>query len=130
MKKNTAALVLSILSAIFGLIGGIMWAACARTCAGVSSALGGSGGIPAGYMIGFIGLGIGGALLTLIGGIQAFSFKKAGLPLSILGFLLQTGCLVLQCVFLGGFAFTLSLCTIVSILMAFLQMFFAARKAQ
>ena len=130
MKKNTAALVFAILGAIFGLIGGILWAACAQTCAGVSSAVGGESGTPVGYMIGFICLGIGGALFMLIGGIQAFTYKKAGTALSILGFLLQIGCLVLQCVFVGGFSFTLSLCTIVSVLMGLMQAIFAARKPQ
>lgn len=130
MKKNTAALVFGILGAIFGLIGGILWAACAQTCAGVSMAVGGSGGTPIGYLIGFIGLGIGGALFLLIGGIQAFGYKKAGAALTILGFFLQVGCLALQCVSVGGFSFTLSLCTIVSVLMAFLQIVFAARKPQ
>ena len=41
MKKNVAALVFGILGAISGLIGAIMWAACARTCAGFSGAMGG-----------------------------------------------------------------------------------------
>lgn len=30
MKKNTASLVLAIIGAILGLIGGIMWAACGK----------------------------------------------------------------------------------------------------
>lgn len=130
MKKNTAALVFSILGAIFGLIGGILWAACAQTCADFSTAVGGSGGTPIGYMIGFIGLGIGGALFMLIGGIQAYGYKKAGAALSVLGLLLQVGCLVLQCVSVKGFSFTLSLCTIVAVLMALMQAIFAARKPQ
>lgn len=130
MQKNTAALVFAILGAIFGAIGGIMWAACASTCAGVSSAAGGSSATPTGYMIGFLLLGVGGALVSLIGGIQAFRFRPSGAALTLFGLLMQAGCLVLQCVSVGGFSFTLSLCTIVAVLMALLQAVFAAKKPQ
>lgn len=128
MKKNTAALAFAILCGIFGLIGGIMWAACAKTCAGFASATGVNGTMPIGYMIGFIALGIGGALLSLIGGIRAYSFQGGGTALSVLGFLMQAGCLALECFFVEGFSFTLSLCTLVAVLMGLLQSCFAARK--
>lgn len=128
MKKNTAALVFGILGGIFGLIGAIMWAACAKTCADVSGGLGGGTSIPLGYMLGFIGLGGGGAVMGLIGGIQAYGFKGTGLGLSVFALLLEIGDLVLEYVFLGAFSITLFLATIVSILMFFLATCFAARK--
>ncbi len=121
MKKNTAALVFSILGAIFGVIGAIMWAACADTCANVvgSSTL---------YTMGFIVLGVGGGVLSLIGGIQAFGFKASGFALSIIGFLMQVGNLVLECVFAEGFSFILSLWTLLAIVMLLLATIFAKRK--
>lgn len=122
MKKNTAALVFAILGAIFGVIGAIMWAACAEACANIV-------GSSTGYTIGFIGLGIGGAVISLIGGIRAYTFKGAALGLSAFGFLLQVGNLILQCVFAGGFSFTLSLMTILSIIMLLIGTIFAGRKA-
>lgn len=128
MKKNTAALVFAIIGAIFGVIGAIMWAACAEACAGAVGALGGGTGTPVGYMIGFLLLGIGGAVVGLIGGLQAFGYKKAGLPLSVLGLLLQIGNLILECVFVSGFSFGLSLCTLLAILLFLLQTCFAAKK--
>lgn len=129
MKKNTAALVFGILGGIFGLIGAIMWAACAKTCADVSGGLGGSTSLPIGYMLGFLALGGGGAVMGLIGGIQAYGFRRAGLVLSIFALLFEIGDLVLEFVFLGGFSFTLFIATIVAILMCFLEVCFAARKA-
>lgn len=128
MKKNTAALVFGILGGIFGLIGAIMWAACAKTCADVSGGLGGDTTISAGYMLGFIALGGGGAVMGLIGGIQAYGFKRVGLGLSVFALLLEIGDLVLEYLFLGGFSITLFLATILSVLMLFLATCFAARK--
>lgn len=121
MKKNTAALVLAIIGAIFGLIGGIVWTACADTCADIvkSSTL---------YTVAFAVLGIGGAVLSLIGGIQAFGFKGGALALSVIGFICQIANLIVQCVFLEGFSFVLSLCTIVAIILLLLATIFAARK--
>lgn len=129
MKKNTAALVFGILGGIFGLIGAIMWAACAKTCADVSGGLGESASIPIGYMLGFIGLGGGGAVVGLIGGIQAYGYKRVGLGLSVFALLLEIGDFILEIVFLGGFSFTLFLATMLSVLMFLLSTCFAARKA-
>ncbi|MDE5896869.1 MAG: hypothetical protein K2H43_03540 [Clostridia bacterium] len=122
MKKNTVALVLAIIGAVFGVLGGIMWAACAEACADVS------GGASIGYMVGFILLGIGGAVVSLIGGIQAFSYKKAGLPLSIVGLVCQVVNLVLECVFVEGFSFVLSMWTIFSVILLAVATVFAAKK--
>lgn len=123
MKKNTAALVFAILGAIFGIVGSIIWAACADTCASIV-------GSSTGYTVGFLLLGIGGAVVSLIGGIQAFAYKKAALPLSVVGLLMQVGNLVLECVFAEGFSFVLSLWTILSIIMLVIETVFAARKPQ
>lgn len=122
MKKNTAALVFAIVGAILGTIGAIMWATCAETCAGIV-------GSSTGYTIGFIALGIGGAVVSLIGGVQAFGFKKAGGGLSAFGLVLQIGNLILQCVFAGGFSFTLSACTLLSIVLLLLGTVFAFKKS-
>lgn len=123
MEKNTAALVFAIIGSIFGIIGAIMWAACADTCADIV-------GSSTGYTIGFIVLGLGGAVISLIGGIQAFHFKKAGVPLSVIGLLMQIGNLILQCVFAGGFSFVLSLWTIVAIVLLLVETILAGRKQQ
>lgn len=123
MKHNTAALVLAILGTICGVIGGLMWATCADACAGV---VGTSGG----YVAGFCILGIGGAALSLIGGIQAFGYKKSELGLSVIGFLMQVANFILQCVFLGGFSFTLSVWTILAIVLLLLETIMSAKKPQ
>ena len=122
MKKNVAALVCAIVGAVFGVIGGIMWAACAEACAEIV-------GSSVGYTVGFILLGIGGALISLIGGIQAFGFKRGRLGLSVLGLLMQAGNLVLQCVFVKGFSFIMSLWTLLALVMLLLATIFAAKKA-
>lgn len=121
MKKNTAALVLAIIGTVFGIIGAIMWAACADTCADIV-------GSSTGYTVGFIVLGLGGAVFSLIGGIQAYNLKKSGLALSVVGLLMQFGNIILQCVFLGGFSFVLSLWTIVAIILLLVATILAGRK--
>ncbi len=114
MKKNTASLVLAIIGAIFGIIGAVMWTACADACANIV-------GSSTAYTIGFIVLGLGGSVISLIGGIQAYGFKKSGFALSLVGFLMQVGHLVLQCVFAGGFSFILSLWTILAIVLLLIE---------
>lgn len=122
MKKNIAALVLAILGAIAGVVGGIMWAACADACADVV-------GSSVGYTVGFILLGIGGAVLSLVGGIQAFTYKKGRVVLSVFGLLFEVGALILQCVFIEGFEFVLSMWTMFAIILLFIETILAARKA-
>lgn len=128
MKKNTGALVLAILAAISGLIGALMWVACAATCANVGNALAGAGGTATGYTIGFAVLGIGGSVFTLIGGIRAYGFNSGRAALSVIGLLMQIGNVILQCVSIGGFSFTLSLMTLVAILLAFIEAILSAKK--
>lgn len=122
MKKNVAALVFSILGTVFGIIGAIIWAACADTCADIvgSSTM---------WTVGFIVLGVGGGVVSLIGGIQAFRFRPAGFVMSLLGCLLQVGTLVLECVFVEGFSFVLSLWTLLAIVMLVLATVFSKRKS-
>ena len=120
--KNTACFVCALIAAIFGLIGGILWSACASACA----EMGADDGTL--YLIGFIILGIGGSVVALIGGIQAYGFKKAGFPLVLVGLLLQVGQLILACVAVEGFSFVLNLCTIVSIILLIVAVVFARRK--
>lgn len=125
MKKNTASLVLAIIGAVFGLIGGILWAACADAAAEL---LDDGGSII--YMVCYIVFGIGGAVLSLVGGIQSYNHKKGGLVCSVLGFLFQIAVLIASCVHVGGFSFLLELCTLVAIILLLVQVIMAARKPQ
>lgn len=124
MKKNIAALVLGIIGAVCGVIGGIVWAACADSCAGMVI----GGGAATIYLVGFILLGIGGAVFSLVGCIQAFAFKGGRLALSIVGLLMETACLILECLFIRGFAFGLSLWTLLAIVLLLIETVFAAKK--
>lgn len=121
-KKNTASLVLAIIGSVFGIIGAVMWSACADACADIV-------GSSSGYTAGFIILGLGGAIVSLIGGIQAFGFKRGRFLLSVIGLLMQIGNLILQCVFAEGFSFALSLCTILSIILLLVATIFAKKNA-
>lgn len=128
MKKNTAALVLAIIGAVFGLIGGILWTACADLVGSVESAATGSNGNSAVYLACFIILGIGGAVLALVGGIQAFGYRKGGFVLTLIGLLFQVGQLIAACVAVEGFSFLLNLCTLVSIILLVVAVIFAHKK--
>lgn len=127
-KKNTAAFVCAIIGAIFGLIGGILWTACADAINGVESAVSGSGGSATVYMVCFIILGIGGAVIALIGGIRAWGYKKGAFALTLVGLLFQVGTLIAACVAVEGFSFVMNLCTIVSIILLVVAVVFARRK--
>ncbi len=121
MKKNTAAFVLALIGAILGLIGGILWTACADAV----NSVGGDGTV---YLVCFIILGMGGAVLALVGGIQAFGFKKGAFALTFLGLLFQVGMLIAACVAVEGFSFVLNLCTILSIILLVIAVVFARKK--
>ncbi|MCM1289356.1 MAG: hypothetical protein NC132_01710 [Corallococcus sp.] len=126
--KNTGAFVCGLLGAIFGLIGGILWTACADVLNSAVTAAGGNGGSMTIYLVCFIVLGIGGAVLALIGSIQSFHFKKGGFALTLLGFLFQVGHLVANCVGVGGFSFLLNICTLVSIILLLVATILARKK--
>lgn len=126
--KNTGAFVCGLIGAIFGLIGGILWTACADVLNTAVSAAGGDGGSMTVYLVCFIILGIGGAVLALIGGIQAFHFKKGGFLCTLLGLLFQVGHLIANCVGVGGFSFLLNICTIVSIILLLVATILACKK--
>lgn len=129
MKKNTATFVLALIGAIFGLIGGILWTACADAVNNVESAVTG-GTSSTVYMVCFIILGIGGAVVALVGGIQAFGYKKGAFVLTLVGLLLQVGMLIASCVYVSGFSFLLNICTIVAIILLVIAVVFAfIRKA-
>lgn len=121
MKKNVVAFVLALVGAIFGLIGGILWTACADTCATIVGEAG-----P--YIAGFVILGMGGAVLALVGGIQAFGYRKGGFVLTLSGLILQVGQLILACVFTEGFIFVLNLWTMLSIVLLVVAVIFAHKK--
>lgn len=128
MKKNIGALVCAIIGAVLGLVGGILWATCADALGSINSGLGGDSTNQTIYLVVFIVLGIGGAVLSLIGGIQAYSYKKSGLILSVFGLLMQVGCLIAQCVAVEGFAFLLSACTVVSIILLLVATILSGKK--
>ena len=121
MKKNVAAFVLALIGAITGFIGGILWTAFADACVSIS----GEGAL---WMVGFIVLGLGGSLIGLIGAIQAFGFKKGGLPLIALALVLQIGQLILACVAAESFAFVLNFWTLIAIVLFAIALFFARTK--
>lgn len=120
-KKNVAAFVLALVGAICGLIGGILWSACAEACADI---VGSSGG----YIAGFVILGIGGAVLALIGGIQALGYKKGRLLLTVLGLVFEVGHIILACVFVEGFSFVLNVWTLLSILLLVISVIMIVMK--
>lgn len=121
MKKNTAAFVLALIGAIFGLIGGIVWAALAD----FTNAVGGTATV---YLVCFIVLGIGGAIIALIGGILAFGYKKGGFGATLFGFLMQVGMLVAACVAVKGFSFLMNLCTLVAIILLLIAVILAHKQ--
>ena len=127
-KRNTAAFVLALLGAIFGLIGGIHWSACADAIGSIESAVSGGSSTTV-YLVFFIILGIGGAVLALVGGIRAFGYKKGGFVLVLLGLLFQIGMLITACVAVEGFSFLLNLCTIVAIILLLIATVFAHIKS-
>ena len=110
-KRNAGALVCGLIGAIFALFGGLMWSACAESCAGFGMEVG------VYYMAGFLGLGVGGAVLGLIGAILAFGYKKGGRALLIIGLLCQIGLLVVACIFYQGFSFIMNVSTIIAIIL-------------
>ena len=109
-KKNVAAFVLALIGSIFGIIGGLLWAACAEACADIV-------GSSTGYVAAFVILGIGGAIVALVGGIQAFGFKKGRLVLTIVGLAMQIGHIIVSCVFAEGFSFILNFWTILAVIL-------------
>ena len=126
--KNTGAFVCGLIGAIFGLIGGILWTACADFLNSAASAVGADTGNTTIYLVCFIVLGIGGAVLALIGSIQAFHFKKGGLALTLLGLLFQVGLVVADCIGVGGFSFLLNLPTLVAVILLLVATILAAKK--
>ena len=117
MKKNIGTLVCAIIGTVFGVISAILWAACADLANSIDSATGGSGNAATLYLALFLILGLGGSVLSLIGGIQAFNYKKAGLVLSVIGLLMQLGMIIVECVSVGGFSFLLTFITIIALVL-------------
>lgn len=130
MKKNTGALVCAIIGAIFAIIGAILWATCADALGSVSSAVGGDRGNTTIYLVLFLVLGVGGAVVSLIGGIQAKDYKRPGFVLSLVGLLMQIGNLITECVSVEGFSFLLSACTIIAVILLLVATVFSAKKGE
>lgn len=117
MKKNTGALVCSIIGAVFGILGGILWATCADAVGSINGAVGGDNTTQTIYMVVFLVLGIGGGVIALLGGIRGYGGKSKATVLCVLGTLMQVGNLIAQCISVEGFSFLLSLSTLVAIVL-------------
>lgn len=128
MKKNTGALVCSIIGAIFAILGGILWASCADAVGAIGSAAGGDSTLPTVYMVVFLILGIGGGAIALLGGIRAYGGKSKATFLCVLGFLTQIGNLIAQCVCVSGFSFLLSLSTLLAIVLLLIASILSAKN--
>lgn len=119
MKKNTAPFVCGLLGAIFGLIGGILWSACSATLADAQASLNaGSSMVP--YVACFVIFGIGGGVISFVGSIMAFGWKKAGFPLLLVGTLFQVATIVAAFVLLrgaSGLGFALSIFSIIAVIL-------------
>ena len=128
MKKNTGALVCSIIGAVFAVLGGILWASCADAAGAIGSAAGGDRTMSTVYMVVYLVLGIGGGVLALLGGIRAYGGKTKATFLCALGGLMQVGNLIAQCVSVGGFSFLLSLSTLVAIVLLLVATILCAKN--
>ena len=101
--RNVGALVCAIIGAVFGILGGILWLACASAFTDASNALDGAISTPIEpYLVAVFGLV--GSILTIVGGAQAFGYKKrmVAIVLSFLGFIFQLVSLVVVFVWLRG----------------------------
>lgn len=128
MKKNTGALVVSIIAAIFAIIGGILWSTCADAAGSLGSAAGADTTNATVYLIVFLVLGIGGGVVGLLGGIRAHAGKSKGVLLCVLGLLTQIGNLIAECVSVGGFSFFLSMSTILAVVFFLVAAILAAKN--
>lgn len=132
-KKNVAALILGIIGAICGFVGAVLWASCADFVYNCEGSIAEGLGNPAGggtviYTVLFVVLGIGGAVLSLIGSIQAFNYARGRLILSLLGFFFGAGCLAVECVMIGTFAFLTSGFTIIAVVLLLVETILSGLK--
>ena len=123
-KKNVAPLVCGILGTIAGLIGGLLWVACADCLNDISM------GQNTMWLALFIVFGLVGPVLGLIGGILAFGFKKAGGVLLLFATLFAIGHIVTTVYAMEGmFVATGEIATIIALLMFFIAMCCGFRSA-
>lgn len=128
LGHNTAALVLGIFGILLAIVGAFLSIFLSNLARDVS-ALGGAAPWKTKLYLGlFIALGIGGALFALIGSIQAYRYRGGRVAWSVLGFLMEVGCLVAQCVGIGGFSFLLSSCTVLGVLFLFIETCLSGRE--
>ena len=80
------------------------------------------------YMIVFLVLGIGGGVISLLGGIRGYGRQSKATFLSVLGLLMQIGNLIAQCISVGGFSFLLSLSTLVAIVLLLIATVLCAKN--
>lgn len=132
MEKNKAGLVLAIIAAIFGIIGGLMWTACSAAADSLMDLLKGVN-IPVDefqtktkiLLALSIIFGIGGSVVTLVGGIQGNTFKKGSFICAAVGCACQLGLVIaifaILGEYLGGLAIVLCLDTVVALILAAVQ---------
>ena len=129
-KKNTVALVFGIIGAICAFLGGLFWASCVDliNCSEAASETDGMWL----YSVFFVVLGIGGAVIALIGSIQAYNYGRGRFVLSFIGLLFEAGCLAVQIVLLMTLGekghFLLMSLTIVALILLLAETIFSAGK--
>lgn len=122
-KRNVGVLVCAIIGAIFGILAGILWMACASVFADADAALGAEGELLQIEPIIMAVCSLLGAVLTLVGGVYAFRYQKrvAAIVLSWLGAVLQVTCFIVSVVWLSGSftaAIVVGIWTILSIILS------------
>ncbi len=129
-KKNVAPLVLGIIGMIFAFVGAIIWAVIAGAAKDCSAAAGFNNAEATLYLVIFILFGFGGGVLSLVGSIQAYTFKRGpAIGLSFAGLALQIGCLIAQCVCISTFSFLLSFWTLIAVILLLVEAILSIRKA-
>lgn len=126
-KKNTVALVLGVIGVICAAIGAIAWASCAdamfNSCDTTVTETAEHSVI---FTVIFVVLGLGGAVISVIGCVQAYSYGRGRFILSLIGLLCQIGCLVAQCFMIGTFLFLSSGATTIAILLLLVETILSA----
>lgn len=120
-NKNIVALILGLAGAIAGIVGGFIWAGFAKTCANATENV-------SAYTAGFTILGIGGAVVALLGAINSYSYKRSGFILSLIALGMEVGQFALACACIKQFDILVNFFTVICIILLTLTAFFAFRK--
>ncbi len=127
-KKNIVALVLGIIGVLFAFVGAVLWASCSEIFSCSDSVPGSEAPGNILFTVLFVVCGIGGSVLSCVGSIQAFNYARGRFVLSLLGFLCQIGCLIVQIVMLGTFSFIGSAPTVIAVILLCIETVFAATR--